>query len=80
MMIVQMSVQASEKASVQASAVHTFTFTLRFVGWGSQQGIRSDNVAAATARQPRSFFDGTATTEHAAMARVVGPGVATRCG
>ena len=49
--------------SVQAS-VHAHVYVYFAVCWrgGLQQGIRGDNVAAATARQQRRFFDNAATT------------------
>ena len=80
MMIAQESVRASEQASVQASArEHVYVyFTVCWRG-----GRNAAFVVITSQRQQHGnneVFDGTATTEHAAMARGVGPGAATRCG
>lgn len=59
-MIVQAIMRASERASERAC---TRLRLLRgLMEGGLRQGIRGDNVAAATALQQRSFFDDAVTT------------------
>lgn len=59
-MIVQASMRASKRASERACT--SLRLLRGLLEGGSRQGIRGDNVAAATARQQRRFFDDAATT------------------
>ena len=59
-MLVQASMRANERASERACT--SLRLLRGLLEGGSRQGIRGDNVAAATARQQRRFFDDAATT------------------